>query len=74
MTNDSTPRPSDGATSLARGGVGIGNVLIGLGILSLVAVIIFIVMSANRDRALRTDAVTSAASDLAGPRPVTQNR
>lgn len=62
---------SDGAAMAKRGGFGVGNVLIGLGLLALVAVIAFILSSAHRDQALRTDAVTSAASDLAAgpPRP-----
>ena len=60
----------DGEAVAKRGGFGIGNVLIGLGLLALVAVIAFILTSARSGQALRTDAVTSAASDLAaGPPP-----
>ena len=60
---------SDGTAAAKPRSFGIGNVLIGLGLLALVAVIAFIVTSANRDRALRTDAVTSAASELAASPP-----
>jgi hypothetical protein len=51
------------------GGMGIGNALIGLGVLALVAVIAFVLMSHKRDQALRTGAVTSAASELAATTP-----
>jgi len=47
------------------GGLGVGSVLIGLGVLALVAIVAFVLMSAQRNKALRTDAVTSAASSLA---------
>jgi hypothetical protein len=54
---------------LAKGGIGIGGAFIGLGMLALVAIAIFIVMSKHSDQALRTDAVTSAASSLAAEAP-----
>ena len=60
---------SDDAAAVKQVGIGIGNALIGLGLLALVAVIVFIVTSAHRDQALRTDAVTSAASELAATPP-----
>lgn len=73
MASENVTLQSDGTTVARRrglaGGLGIGNVLIGLGVLALVAVIVFIVTSVNRDHALRTQAVTSAASDLAAPPP-----
>ena len=69
MADEPTTTQSDGATAVRRGGFGIGNALIGLGVLALIAVIAFIVMSANHDQALRTAAVTSAASDLAAQPP-----
>ena len=46
-------------------GLSVGGVLIGLGVLALAAIVAFILMSAHNNRALRTDAVTSAASSLA---------
>ena len=69
MAGDPMTLQSDAAAVAKRGGFGIGNVLIGLGLLALVAVIAFILTSAHRDQALRTDAVTSAASDLAAAPP-----
>ncbi|WP_394761800.1 hypothetical protein [Phenylobacterium sp.] len=69
MPSERVTLQSDGTAAVKRGGFGIGNVLIGLGLLALVAVIVFIVSSAHRDQALRTDAVTSAASDLAAQPP-----
>jgi hypothetical protein len=50
------PRPSR---------LGIGGVIIGLGLMALIAVVVFIVVSVHRDNALRTNAVSSAASNLA---------
>jgi hypothetical protein len=56
--------------AIARTGrLGVGSVLIGLGVLALVAIVAFVLMSAQRNKALRTDAVTSAASSLAAPAP-----
>ncbi len=52
-----------------HGGFGVGNALIALGVLALVAILAFVLLSAHRDRALRTDAVTSAASSLAAQTP-----
>lgn len=47
----------------------LGGVLIGLGVLALLAILAFVVVSARSDKALRTDAVTSAASSLAATTP-----
>jgi hypothetical protein len=47
------------------GGSGIGGVIIGIAVLALVAIIAFFVLNANRNDAIRTDAVTSAASNVA---------
>ena len=73
MPNETTQ--SDGTAAMRRGGFGIGNVFIALGVFALIAVIAFVVMSANHDRALRTAAVTSAASSLAAePAPPAPQR
>jgi hypothetical protein len=48
-----------------RGGSGMGGVIIGIAVLALVAIIAFFVLNANRNDAIRTDAVTSAASSVA---------
>ncbi|HEV7384502.1 MAG TPA: hypothetical protein VGN89_06450 [Phenylobacterium sp.] len=50
-------------------GLSVGGVLIGLGVLALVAIVAFVVVSAHRNQALRTQAVTSAASSLAASTP-----
>ena len=47
------------------GGSGVGGVIIGIAVLALVAIIGFFLLNANRNDAIRTDAVTSAASSLA---------
>ena len=48
---------------------GVGNVLIALGVAALLAIVAFVFVSVHRDQALRTDAVTSAASSLAAQTP-----
>jgi len=50
-------------------GFGVGNALIALGVLALIAILAFVVISHKRDEALRTSAVTSAASELAAQTP-----
>ena len=47
------------------GGSGVGGVLIGIAVLALVAIVAFFLLNANRNDAIRTDAVTSAASSVA---------
>lgn len=47
------------------GGSGVGGVIIGIAVLALVAIIAFFVLNANRNDAIRTDAVSSAASTVA---------
>ena len=46
-------------------GSGFGGVIIGIAVLALVAIVAFFLLNANRNDALRTDAVTSAASSVA---------
>jgi hypothetical protein len=47
-----------------RGG-GMSGVIIGIAVLALVAIVAFFLLNANRNDALRTNAVTSAASTVA---------
>jgi hypothetical protein len=58
-------RDGGGTTYVDRGGSGIGSVLIGIAVLALVAVIAFFLVKQNRNDAIRTNAVTSAASTMA---------
>ena len=46
-------------------GSGMGGVLIGIAVLALVAIVAFFLLNANRNDAIRTNAVTSAASSVA---------
>jgi hypothetical protein len=64
---------ADDSVNPQRGGLSVGGVLIGLGVLALVAIVAFIVLSARSNRALRTGAVTSAASSLAASTPPPRN-
>jgi hypothetical protein len=47
------------------GGSGLGGVLIGIAVLAMVAIVAFFLLQSNRNEAIRTDAVTSAASSVA---------
>ena len=58
-------RDGGGTTYVDRGGSGIGGVIIGIAVLALVAIVAFFLLNANRNDAMRTDAVTSAASSVA---------
>lgn len=52
-------------TYVDRGGGGMGGVIIGIAVLALVAIVAFFLLSANRQDAMRTTAVTDAASSVA---------
>ncbi|MDB5476171.1 MAG: hypothetical protein JWP49_1682 [Phenylobacterium sp.] len=54
-----------GTTYVDRGGSGMGGVIIGIAVLALVAIVAFFLMTQNRNDALRTSAVTGAASSVA---------
>jgi hypothetical protein len=58
-------RDGGGTTYVDRGGSGMGALVISIAVLALVAIIAFFLLNANRNNALRTDAVTSAASTVA---------
>jgi hypothetical protein len=58
-------RDGGGTTYVDRGGSGLGGVIIGLAVLALVAIVAFFLLQANRNEAIRTEAVTSAASSVA---------
>ncbi|MBU1374814.1 MAG: hypothetical protein KKE02_06670 [Alphaproteobacteria bacterium] len=49
----------------AGGGSGIGGILVGIAVLAMVAIVAFFLLQSNRNDAIRTDAVTSAASSVA---------
>eukprot|EP01030_Chromulinospumella_sphaerica_P013720 gene13720-13502_t len=46
------------------GGGGIGAVLIGIGVLALIAIVAFFLINQNNNDALRTEAVTDAAANV----------
>lgn len=54
-----------GTTYVDKGGSGIGGVVVGIAVLALVAIVAFFLLQSNRNDAMRTDAVTSAASSVA---------
>lgn len=58
-------RDGGGTTYVDRGGFGVGGVIIAIALLALVAIAAFFMLNANRNDAIRTDAVTSAASSVA---------
>lgn len=64
-TERTVERDGGGTTYVDRGGSGMGGVIIGIAVLALVAIVAFFLLQSNRNDALRTDAVTSAASSVA---------
>ena len=58
-------RDAGGTTYVDKGGSGMGGVIIGIAVLALVAIVAFFLLQSNRNDAIRTDAVTSAASSVA---------
>lgn len=58
-------RDAGGTTYVDRGGSGLGGIIIGIAVLALVAIVAFFLLQSNRNDAIRTDAVTSAASTVA---------
>ena len=59
-------RDTGGTTYVDRGsGSGMGGVIIGIAVLALVAIVAFFLLNQRRNETLRTNAVTSAASDVA---------
>ena len=67
VTSERTVERDHGGTTtyVDRGGSGVGGVIIGIAVLALVAIVAFFLLNANRNDALRTDAVSSAASSVA---------
>ena len=58
-------RDAGGTTYVDRGGSGMGGVIIGIAVLALVAIVAFFLLQSSRNDAMRTDAVSSAASSVA---------
>jgi hypothetical protein len=55
----------DGGTTYVDRGSGLGGVIIGIAVLALVAIVAFFLMTQSRNDAVRTSAVTGAASSVA---------
>ncbi len=58
-------RDLGGTTYVDKGSSNVGGILIGIAILALVVVIAFFLVNQTRNDAIRTNAVTSAASSIA---------
>jgi hypothetical protein len=54
-----------GTTFVEKGGSGFGGIMVGVAVLAMVAIVAFFLLQANRNDALQTQAVTSAASSVA---------
>jgi hypothetical protein len=67
VTNERVIERDAGGTTtyVDKGGSGMGGVIIGIAVLALVAIVAFFLLQSNRNDAIRTDAVTSAASSVA---------
>src|SRR3954462_10467531 len=64
-TRETVVERDSGTTYVDRGGSGMGGVIIGIAVLALVAIVAFFLLTQTRNDAIRTDAVTSAASSVA---------
>ena len=49
-----------------KGGPSVGGIIVGIAILALLAIVAFFLLQPSRHDEMRTDAVTSAASSMAG--------
>jgi hypothetical protein len=59
-------RDAGGATYVDKGGgSGIGGIIVGIAVLAMVAIVAFFLLQANRNDAIQTEAVSSAASSVA---------
>jgi len=58
-------RDGGGTTYVDKGGSGLGGVIIGIAVLAMVAIVAFFLLQANRNDAIQTEAVSSAASSVA---------
>jgi len=66
LTNERVvERDAGGTTYVERGGSGMGGVIIGIAVLALVAIVAFFLLQSSRNDAIRTDAVSGAASSVA---------
>ncbi|TAL31885.1 MAG: hypothetical protein EPN98_15385 [Phenylobacterium sp.] len=54
-----------GTTYVEKRGSGLGGIMVGVAVLAMVAIVAFFLLQANRNDALQTQAVTSAASSVA---------
>ncbi len=56
-----------GATHVVekRGGMGVGGILVGIAVLAMVAIVAFFLLQMNRNDAIQTQAVSTAASSVA---------
>ena len=57
-TTERVVETGGGTTVIEKGGSGMTGVIIGIAVLALVAIVAFFLLNANRNDALRTDAVT----------------
>lgn len=58
-------RDAGGTTYVDKGGSGLGGIIVGIAVLAMVAIVAFFLLQANRNDAIQTEAVTSAASSVA---------
>ena len=58
-------RDAGGTTYVEKGGSGFGGVMVGSAVLAMVAIVAFFLLQSNRNDAIRTEAVSSAASIVA---------
>ena len=65
LTHERVIERDAGTTYVDKGGSGFGGVIVGIAVLAMVAIVAFFLLQSNRNDAIRTEAVTSAASSVA---------
>jgi len=58
-------RDGGGTTYVDKGGSGLGGLIVGIAVLAMVAIVAFFLLQSNRNDAIQTEAVSSAASSVA---------
>ncbi len=64
VTRDTAATPVYVERASSGGGGGMGGILIGIGLLALVAIVAFFLLNQNKNDAIRTEAVTDAAANV----------
>ena len=65
LTRERVTERDGGTTYVDAGGSGFGGLIVAIAVLAMVAIVAFFLLQSNRNDAIRTEAVTSAATSVA---------